>query len=336
MGGKGGVRLSGWRKKLDLGKDLLGAAAAGRRTPLFVGWCLTDACNMACSYCGRRDRGTPELPVERTIAVATELVDAGVYRVALTGGEPLQHQACLPLMETLVAGGVQVSLNSNGVLLPRYARRLRGLVSGICVSLDGGREAHDRLRGEGSWDRVMAGARAAREAGIPLSFHCVLSASNVDQVVPTLRLAGAFGARVGFAPLERVPGQGRGQLGEMFPTRRQWAGTVRQLLRYKRNGDRRIQNSVAGLTYLERWPDWKPIRCSAGLIYARLEPDGALHGCGNLVLEPGAPSLAQMSFSEAFASLASRTCRACWCDTRVEMNLVLSGVPSAIIAAMVR
>ena len=56
--------------KLRMGTAVLGARL-GRRRPVFVGWSLTDTCNLSCDYCGRWDRGTPEMPHERMLALAS-------------------------------------------------------------------------------------------------------------------------------------------------------------------------------------------------------------------------------------------------------------------------
>ena len=270
------------------------------------------------------------------MALVDEMRHAGVVRVSLTGGEPLLHESCLELVEALSRAGIAVSLNSNGELVPRHAARLAGGLSGLVVSIDGGEAAHDEVRGRGSWGRAVAGARAARRAGIPVALHTVVTAANLDQTGAVLALADELDGRAGFTPIEDVPAMERRELEALRPDPDGWRALVDDLLARRRAGDRRIQNSPAGLRYLRNWPVHAPIRCSAGRIYARIEPDGTMFGCGNLVLEAGPPSVADTSFADAFAALPSRDCRACWCDTRVEMNLILAGSPSAIRAARAR
>lgn len=129
---------------------------------------------------------------------------------------------------------------------------------------------------------------------------------------------------------------GRRDLDPLVPTPAQWHAVVDDLLARLDRGERRIQNSSAGLRYLRNWPIYAPIKCSAGLVYARIEPDGSMYGCGNLVRGGNGVSLQEHDFGDAFAAMERETCRSCWCDTRVEMNLILSGVPSSVRAAMAR
>jgi MoaA/NifB/PqqE/SkfB family radical SAM enzyme len=318
------------------GQALVQARATGRRAPLLVGWCLTAACNRACVYCGRKDGVTRELDPARAVEAAREMAEAGVLRVSLTGGEPLLHPRVDDLARVLATHEVRVSLNSNGALLPDALPHIGVNLSGITISLDGAEATHDGLRGAGSFRDAVRGAEAARTWGIPLALHAVLGRQNLDQVETILGLARRLKAKVGFTPLEHVPTPADLDLKVMLPTPERWRAVVDDLIRRKRAGETLIQNSTAGLRYLRAWPQWRPIRCSAGLIYVRIQPDGALFGCGNLTGNPGAPSLASVSFGEAFAAMPGGTCQACWCDTRVEMNLALSGSPSALAAALRR
>jgi len=312
------------------------ALAIGRRSPLLVGWSLTSSCNRACIYCGRKDAGGMELQGDRAVAAAAEMAAAGVIRVSFTGGEPLLHPRLEEIARLLWRRGVQVSLNSNGALLPGALPRLGQYLCGVTISLDGGEPAHDALRGEGSFREVLAGAQAARAHGLPVALHAVLGRANLDQTGALLRVAENLDASIGFTPLEQVPAPAGMDLQPMLPTPKRWRETVDDLIRKKRAGQYRIQNSVAGLRYLRNWPTWQPIRCCAGLVYVRIQPDGSIYGCGNLTGEDLAPSLADTNFTQAFDAVPPGSCRACWCDTRVELNLLLSGSPSALAAAAKR
>lgn len=321
--------------KVRMGVDVLGAKVAGRRRPLFVGWQLTDTCNLRCSYCGRWDLGRPELGHARMRALVDEMADAGLRRLSLTGGEPLVHPLCLELGARARARGVQVSLSTNGLLVARHIAALPAAVDTMVISIDGDRAHHEANRGEGSYDGAVEGAEHAVAAGIPVNLHCVVTRHNHHNVDAVLDLAGRLGGTAGFAPVGDVPAMGQRDVTGLKPAAAWWRDTVDHLLARKAAGDRRIQNSEAGLRYLRNWPVYAPITCSAGVVYARIEPDGQLYGCGNLVLGSG-PRLDRQDFATAFAALPAQGCEDCWCDTRVEMNLVLMADPSALRAAFWR
>jgi len=76
-------------------------------------WELTSACNLKCDFCLVEIKRA-HLPVPRALAIADELIAAGVDKVLLSGGEPLLYPGILPLMQRLTQGGVLVKLLTNG------------------------------------------------------------------------------------------------------------------------------------------------------------------------------------------------------------------------------
>jgi len=114
------------------------------RTIEYVRVSVTDRCDLRCTYClppGHHDFIEPEHwltfdEIERVLRAFTEL---GVYRVRLTGGEPLTRHnlpelaARLNALERLE----DLSLSTNGVQLRKHAGALRQAgVQRINVSLD--------------------------------------------------------------------------------------------------------------------------------------------------------------------------------------------------------
>jgi cyclic pyranopterin phosphate synthase len=133
---------------------------------------LTDRCDLACIYCRpNRQDGYFErrLDLRSWIAMVEGLVQAGVRRVRLTGGEPLLHKdivavvaamAKLPLIE-------DVALTTNATRLAALARPLREAgLRRINVSVDTLDPARfDRMTRGGDLAQVLDGIEAARRAG---------------------------------------------------------------------------------------------------------------------------------------------------------------------------
>lgn len=159
----------------------------------YVRLSVTDRCDLRCTYClppGHHDFIEPEDwltfdEIERVIRAFTEL---GVYRVRLTGGEPLtRHNLpelaarlnALPQLEDL-------SLSTNGVQLKKQAHALRQAgVKRINVSLDSLQPARfAAITGGGKLDKVLDGLAAASEAGLhPVKINMVvMNGVNDDEV----------------------------------------------------------------------------------------------------------------------------------------------------------
>lgn len=144
---------------------------------------VTDRCDLRCFYClprGHRDFEPPANwlrfdEIRRVVAVFAGL---GVRRLRVTGGEPLTRRGLPELVRDLstVPGLDDISLSTNAVRLRDFAADLRDAgVARVNVSLDtlNAQRFTDITGGELS--RVLAGLRAAREAGLaPIKINMVV------------------------------------------------------------------------------------------------------------------------------------------------------------------
>jgi cyclic pyranopterin phosphate synthase len=128
--------------------------------------------------------------IETVVRAATKL---GIYRVRLTGGEPLARLGIVDLVRLLapIPGLEDLSLTSNGTLLARYARQLKQAgLHRVNVSLDTLRpERFARITRFGELREALAGIRAAHEAGLePVKINTVLIRGlNDDEAVDLAR-----------------------------------------------------------------------------------------------------------------------------------------------------
>jgi cyclic pyranopterin phosphate synthase len=147
------------------------AAQAPRPEPRTVRISLTDRCDLACVYCRpSRSDGYLEkrLDDEAWKAMVRALVQAGVRRVRVTGGEPLLHPRVVELVAFVASLGVEdLALTTNATRLDRLARPLRDAgLARLTVSLDSlVPERFWRITRGGQLDRVLSGIDAALGAG---------------------------------------------------------------------------------------------------------------------------------------------------------------------------
>jgi molybdenum cofactor biosynthesis enzyme MoaA len=134
-------------------------------------------CNLTCRHCfiscsprNRSHRMMSLAEVEAHLADARRL---GVREYYFTGGEPLMNSALLDMLERTLRQGPATVL-TNGVLVKdAHARRLAELAAAseysldLRISLDGHDAAtNDPVRGEGTFDRIMAGVGRLAAAGL--------------------------------------------------------------------------------------------------------------------------------------------------------------------------
>ncbi len=113
---------------------------------------------------------------------------SGVRKVRITGGEPLVRRDLERLVEQLAALGLELTLTTNGSLLPQKARLLADAgLARVTVSLDSLDDTQFRAMNDVDFpvERVLEGIAAAAGAGLPVKVNAVLKrGANDDQIVP--------------------------------------------------------------------------------------------------------------------------------------------------------
>ena len=144
---------------------------------------LTDKCNFRCIYCmpaeGVEAMGHDELlRIEEIETIARVATRIGIRSVRLTGGEPLVRKGVVDLVRSLheMPGIVNVSMTTNGVLLPKMAGDLKDAgLSRVNISLDTlDPEQFTEITRVGRIESTMQGIDAALEAGFnPVKINAV-------------------------------------------------------------------------------------------------------------------------------------------------------------------
>ena len=166
---------------------------APRIEPRTVRVSLTDRCDLACVYCRpSRSDGYLEKRLEDDAwkAMVQALLQAGVRRVRITGGEPLLHPRVAELVAYVASLGVEdLALTTNATLLENLARPLRDAgLRRLTVSLDSlVPERFWRITRGGRLDRVLAGIEAARAVGFEeLKLNTVVLRDENDDELPAI------------------------------------------------------------------------------------------------------------------------------------------------------
>jgi MoaA/NifB/PqqE/SkfB family radical SAM enzyme len=172
-------------------------------------------CNLACTHC--LNASGPQAPwlasldadtVRRALADAETL---GAKEIYLTGGEPFLHPEILPLLAaslaiaptTVLTNGTLIDDDAAGALAALAAESPYSLE--VRVSLDGAcADDNDRVRGEGTFARALAGVRRLTAHGllpIVTSTNVGGDARFYDAMRATLLDAGVARPRIKILPL---------------------------------------------------------------------------------------------------------------------------------------
>lgn len=176
---------------------------------------VTDKCNLRCVYCmpseGAEYGGTRSgdamaetvpscgastiredglLTDEEILRVVRAGRDLGISHVRVTGGEPLIRKGIVALVKGVKSAGVpDVSMTTNGALLPNYAESLKEAgLDRINISLDSlNASTYAKITRNGKLKDALIGIRSALSAGLhPVKINAVLMKGINDSEIADL------------------------------------------------------------------------------------------------------------------------------------------------------
>jgi radical SAM protein with 4Fe4S-binding SPASM domain len=164
---------------------------------------ITDKCNLKCKHCYIGDRNIFTLPqslpsnspfpwrervrgrgegnelsVKQIREVLHEFEQMQGLRVLITGGEPLIHGGFKEINEILPEFFLRKVLFTNGLLLnKKILKKLN--VNEIQISVDGLEDAHDSLRGKGTFRSSIEAVKRAIDSGFEVSISTMVHSKNL-------------------------------------------------------------------------------------------------------------------------------------------------------------
>ncbi len=196
---------------------------------------LTDQCNFRCSYCMPKEVFGPEyaflphrelLANDEVVRLVRCFAKLGIEKVRLTGGEPLLRRDLVDLVQAIseIEGVRDLSLTTNGSLLPRYAKDLKvaGL-SRINVSLDSlDKEIFRKMAGgRGDPKSVIAGIDASLNAGLSVKTNMVVRKGvNESEILPMVGYFRERGITLRFIEYMDVGNTNQWKLNEVYPAKK--------------------------------------------------------------------------------------------------------------------
>ncbi len=140
---------------------------------------ITDRCNLRCRHCYIGDKGTSELSVNQIQKTLKEFEEMQGLRVLISGGEPLIHRKFKEINNMLPDFFLRKVLFTNGLFLnKRILKKLN--VDEIQVSIDGLEDAHDSLRGKGTFKLAIESVKRALDSGFEVSISTMVHPGNLN------------------------------------------------------------------------------------------------------------------------------------------------------------
>ena len=182
---------------------------------------VTDRCDLRCSYCmpeamkflPRKD----VLSLEELHKLSLAMIERGISKIRLTGGEPLVRRDMIELVHALgrkLGDGLEeLTLTTNGTQLAEFADHLAAAgVKRVNVSLDTLDAAlFETLSRRDRLGQVLEGIAAAKEAGLKVKINTValkgLNEAEIPHLVEWAHAQGHEMTLIEVMPLGEVEGQ---------------------------------------------------------------------------------------------------------------------------------
>jgi MoaA/NifB/PqqE/SkfB family radical SAM enzyme len=145
---------------------------------------ITDRCNLRCSHCyhfQEKDNSEDEPDLAQWEKRFKKLYSEGIRMIMLMGGEPLLRPDVIKLADSIFPF-VEMITNGTIPLPENYDHR-------IFVSIDGGRETNDKIRGKGVFDKVVQNVKGDER----VVFNMTLLESNFKELEYVVELSEKIG-----------------------------------------------------------------------------------------------------------------------------------------------
>ncbi|MGK7392813.1 MAG: radical SAM protein [Candidatus Cyclobacteriaceae bacterium M2_1C_046] len=153
--------------------------------PVLCNYYVTYRCNATCGFCDIWERPSPYITLENAAHNFRDLKKLGVKVIDFTGGEPLLHRQIDALLAMAKGYGFITTLTTNGLLYPKWSKKIAGLVDMLHFSLDyGTAEKHDKARGVACFDKVMESIDIALALGERPDILFTAFEENLDEIDP--------------------------------------------------------------------------------------------------------------------------------------------------------
>jgi MoaA/NifB/PqqE/SkfB family radical SAM enzyme len=185
-------------------KGMFLAHLANRRILRGVELAVTYDCQGACPKCSCRSlvkKGQKKMSLEQLYSLCLDISDSGAILINFTGGEPLLRKGIVKLIGRVSKLSLLTSLSTNGLLLTdkMIDRLAYSGLNIIQISLNSPfKDEHDKEIGVvGSYDKVLAGIRKAKERGIEVLINVVATkeiiySGKIYNFIEIARLSNSF------------------------------------------------------------------------------------------------------------------------------------------------
>lgn len=308
------------KNKIKSGYRILHSSIFHTNKPVAARINLTNRCTNRCKYCNVWKNKTKEMTTSQIINLLDELKKEGIQRISFSGGEPLLRKDIVEILNYSSKIGISTSINTTGFNLKKIIDKIN--IDLIKFSIDGDKNAHDLIRGEGSHKITFDAIRLARKRGIKFSFSTTLTktSTNIKNINYLINLARKYNSCVAFQPLKYMY-KGAKDLKNIAPDKLQYSNIINYLIKLKPKNKKFIRNSMQGLYHIKNWPKYERLKCFSKDLFFVIYPNGDLVSCDRTDYpQKNIPNVLDYGFKQAYEKLKKTKCEGCGFCGALEIN----------------
>lgn len=311
-----------------------------KRIPILVTLCVTDRCNLKCTYCYKESniKNSREFTTGELLGLIDELAGIGTKYISLNGGEALLRDDIDIIVGRIKEKNMLCHLSTNGLLVKNNIPVLKKIDS-LAISLDGLRQSNDLNRGAGTYVKIIEGIECLNKNSSKFHTHTVLTKNNRNAVDEILFLADKykFNAQISMLRMEDSLDKRIGLDDE------ETKGIISKLLKYKKKG-LPVFFSYYAYKNMLNWPfpyaqqtiyngmpkGYKMRQCYIKRFSCHIESSGLVYPCIVLVNKFKALNFLETGIKKAWENLDNNPCRACYNICCNDLSAIFGLAPNSL------
>ena len=154
--------------------------------PLRLSWFIENRCNLKCQHCYRGGGFNNSLSNDEKNEIAKKISASKTMEICISGGESLVNEKLPFYVTDFIEKGKCVHIFTNGYYLNSFIDQLPETLNKNMlkfeVSIDGLKEIHDKIRGDGIYDKVISNIIYAQKKGYVITTNTVLTNLNIGSI----------------------------------------------------------------------------------------------------------------------------------------------------------
>lgn len=159
----------------------------------------TSRCNLFCKHCYNSSGALKNKFIDINIieGLFEKSKEYNIPKISISGGEPLLHPDIDRILLFSKKYEIDSQIITNGTLLKSKIDKIIGNSwTSVQVSVDGDAYAHNRLRGDNSYEKMEEGVKCLKNNGKKWSLKCTINRYNFDVLENVILFGIANGAYV--------------------------------------------------------------------------------------------------------------------------------------------